>query len=143
MRSPPCIASLDTWSVLKLLKLLIGRASSQTHNNRLPKVQDPSTKMSKESGLHACLLRPNDPNLFTTIMADILRLYLSPAVQFSAALTLTSFTYSPDETLAMTFLYINKYNRFHNSNSFPSDTALLDPYVSHPLPHPTLPNPQC
>ncbi|KAL8851704.1 MAG: hypothetical protein Q9221_003435 [Calogaya cf. arnoldii] len=52
---------------------------------------------------------PKDPNAFTDALADILRL--------------------PDEALAMSYIYMNKYLRFHRTSEFPDP---LDPYVSLP-----------
>lgn len=43
---------------------------------------------------------------------------------------------SPDETLAMSYLYMNKYLRFHVSSSTPDP---LDPYVSLPHRSPAIP----
>ncbi|KAL9592074.1 MAG: hypothetical protein Q9179_007086 [Wetmoreana sp. 5 TL-2023] len=52
---------------------------------------------------------PKDPFAFTDAMADILRL--------------------PDETVAMSYLYLNKYLRFHRTSQTPDP---LDPYVRLP-----------
>ena len=54
---------------------------------------------------------PKDPNTFVDTMADVLRL--------------------PDATLALAYIYQNKYHRFFKTTSSPD---LLDPYVCLPPP---------
>ncbi|MCJ1244034.1 hypothetical protein MMC30_001231 [Trapelia coarctata] len=52
------------------------------------------------------MLTPKDPTAFTDAMADLLRL--------------------PDETLAMAYIYLHKYNRFLETSN---TTSPLDPYT--------------
>ena len=59
---------------------------------------------------------PQDPIAFTDAMADLLRL--------------------PDETLAMSYIYLNRYRRFQTSSS---SLDPLDEYVRLPLQDPKIP----
>ena len=65
---------------------------------------------------------------FTDAMADLLRLYvLFPEVLIALGrMFLTMLAGSPDEALAMTYVYIHKYERFTRSQD---SLEMLDPHV--------------
>ncbi len=71
---------------------------------------------------------PKDPSAFTDTLADILRLYFDSPLSSSWKLKLTP-PLSPDETLAMSYNYLNKYRRFFRTSQTPDP---LDPYVRLP-----------
>jgi len=71
---------------------------------------------------------PKDSTAFTDTLADILRLYFPSAfLPLPKPKLITSL--SPDETLAMSYIYLNKYRRFFRTSQTPDP---LDPYVRLP-----------
>lgn len=73
------------------------------------------------------MLLPKDSTAFTDTLADVLRLYEAPTSSVYPA----NINPSPDETLAMSYIYLNKYTRFQKSSTAPDP---LDSYVCLPLP---------
>ena len=64
-----------------------------------------------------------DTNAFTDCLVDILRLLVTMHIRLYRSKTDSP---RPDEAHSMTYIYLNRYKRFHSSND---QQAVLDAYV--------------